>query len=45
MKKLMLEVWTGNTRQNYLPPRLLGKRVALVKDWVKLTEKMLKRKP
>jgi hypothetical protein len=39
--KLTLEVWDGNTKQNYLPPRTLRKRIGQVQEWIAIQLRIL----
>ena len=32
--KLFLEVWDDNTKQNYLSPKVLEKRVSQIQEWL-----------
>jgi hypothetical protein len=39
--KLTLEVWDGNTKQNYLSPRILRKRLGQVQEWLAIQLRIL----
>ena len=39
--KLKLEVWDGHTKYNYLPPKILHKRIKRVREWIALQLRIL----